>query len=98
MSEVERVMKGKIKRCTFCGEMDSRVLEKHHVTDEEVIWLCANCHRRFHRQGGKRRKSEGGEEDAIPINMPRCEECGRPAEYVDARGRWFCAHYFKVRH
>jgi DNA-directed RNA polymerase subunit RPC12/RpoP len=53
--------------CEYCGFMDLRAINRHHLNIAQgnrggVICLCANCHSIYHAIAGKRSKASSKEE------------------------------------
>ena len=54
--EIYRKRTKSMGMCLFCGDIDWKHLEEHHVDKEKIpnltITLCANCHRDLHYLNG----------------------------------------------
>lgn len=86
--------------CEFCNESDPKVQEEHHLiparmggsdADENMITVCANCHRRLERVYNERflqraqhriiSKLDEGPIEAPLVYCPACAETFEVGEY-----------------
>jgi hypothetical protein len=79
-------------RCYICGNDNPNVLEEHHIvprrhggedTDENLITLCANCHRSIERIYDKRFYQQLGVESVREGQEERPRHTGTKAQKVE---------------
>lgn len=85
----EYTRRGKLIKqpCAECGNPDTQRHHKDYSKPLEVIWLCADCHKKLHKMSTNEDFKESIISPSVP-SVPKVKICSKCGEPQDRSGRY----------